>query len=191
MSLAAGTVRPQRPASVGAMFLDRVDATPDREAYRRPVGDRWESMSWREAGDRVQQLAAGLLDLGVLPEERVALICTTRVDWVLADFAIMCSGAATTTVYPTSNPEDVAYIVADSGAVVAFAEDDGQVAKLREHRDELPAAAHGRDLRRHARRRLGDRPRRAGSSRCGPARRSSPTWCAGPSQRSSPSTSRR
>ncbi len=140
MSLAAGsTVRPQRPASVGSMFLDRVDATPDREAYRRPVGDGWESMSWREAGDRVQQLAAGLLDLGVLPEERVALICTTRVDWVLADFAIMCSGAATTTVYPTSNPEDVAYIVADSGAVVAFAEDDGQLAKLREHRDGLPA----------------------------------------------------
>jgi long-chain acyl-CoA synthetase len=121
------------------MFLDRVAATPDREAYRRPVGDRWESMSWREAGDRVQQLAAGLLALGVRPEERVALISTTRVDWVLADFAIMCSGAATTTVYPTSNPEDVAYIVADSGAVVAFAEDDGQLAKLREHRSELPA----------------------------------------------------
>src|SRR3954454_1074552 len=130
---------PQRPPSVGAMFLDRVDATPDREAYRRPVGDRWESMTWREAGDRVQLLAAGLLALGVQPEERVALISTTRVDWVLADFAIMCSGAATTTVYPTSNPEDVAYIVADSGAVVAFAEDDGQLAKLREHRGELTA----------------------------------------------------
>jgi long-chain acyl-CoA synthetase len=141
MSLAAGssTVRPQRAESVGAMFLDRVEATPDREAYRRPVGDGWESMSWRQAGDRVLELAAGLLDLGVRPEEPVALISTTRVDWVLADFAIMCSGAATTTVYPTSTPEDVAYIVADSGAVVAFAEDAGQLTKLRDHRDELPA----------------------------------------------------
>ncbi len=128
----------ERPASVGRMFLDRVEATPDREAYRRPVGDGWESMSWRDAGDRVQSLAAGLLDLGVQPEERVALIATTRVDWVLADFAILCSGAATTTVYPTSNPDDVAYIVADSGAVVAFAEDDAQLAKLRTHRHELP-----------------------------------------------------
>ncbi len=121
------------------MFLDRVATTPDREAYRSPVGDGWASMSWREAGDRVAALAAGLLDLGVQPEERVALIATTRVDWVLADFAIMCSGAATTTVYPTSNPDDVAYILADSGAVLAFAEDDAQLAKLREHRHELPA----------------------------------------------------
>ncbi len=84
-------------------------------------------------------MAAGLLDLGVGPEERVALISSTRVDWILADFAILCSGAATTTVYPTSNPDDVAYIVADSGAVVAFAEDDAQLAKLRDHRHQLPA----------------------------------------------------
>jgi long-chain acyl-CoA synthetase len=75
----------------------------------------------------------------VQPEERVALISATRVDWVLADFAVLCAGAATTTVYPSTNPEDVAYIVADSGAVVAFAEDDTQIAKLRDHRDQLPA----------------------------------------------------
>jgi long-chain acyl-CoA synthetase len=121
------------------MFLDRVEATPEGEAYRRPVGDRWDSVSWRQAGHRVQQLAAGLVDVGVRPEERVALISTTRVDWVLADFAIMCSGAATTTVYPTSNPDDVAYILADSGAVVAFAEDDAQIAKLRDRRADLAA----------------------------------------------------
>jgi long-chain acyl-CoA synthetase len=128
-----------RPPSVGAMFLDRVAATPDREAYRRPVGDGWESTTWAQTGQRVQELAAGLLDLGVRPEERVAVISATRVDWVHADFAVLCAGAATTTVYPSTNPEDVAYILADSGAVVAFAEDDGQIAKLRAHRDELPA----------------------------------------------------
>ena len=120
------------------MFLDRVARTPDREAYRRPVGDGWESTTWGQTGERVQDLAAGLLDLGVKPEERVALISSTRVDWALADFAILCAGAATTTVYPTTNPEDVTYILADSGAVVAFAEDDDQIAKLRAHRAELP-----------------------------------------------------
>ena len=129
----------QRPPSVGRMFLDRVAATPDHVAFRRPVNGGWESMTWAEAGERVQEIAAGLLDLGVRLEERVALISTTRVDWVLADFAILCSGAATTTVYPTTNPEDVAYIVADAGAVVAFAENDAQVEKLRAHRDRLPA----------------------------------------------------
>jgi long-chain acyl-CoA synthetase len=127
-----------RPPSVGRMFLDRVASTPDREAYRRPVGDGWQSTTWRQTGERVEAIAAGLLDLGVRPEERVALISSTRVDWALADFAVLCAGAATTTVYPTTNPEDVAYILADSGAVVAFAEDDSQIAKLREHRAELP-----------------------------------------------------
>ena len=127
-----------RPPSVGRMFLDRVEATPDREAYRRPVGDGWESTTWRQTGDRVRQLAAGLLDLGLQPAQRVALISSTRVDWALADFAVLCAAGATTTVYPSSQPADVAFILSDSGAVVAFAEDDGQVAKLRAHRAELP-----------------------------------------------------
>ena len=67
----------KRPPSVGRMFLDRVAATPDREAYRRPVDGPagatvWQSMSWAEAGDRVQELAAGLVALGIDPEQRVA-----------------------------------------------------------------------------------------------------------------------
>jgi long-chain acyl-CoA synthetase len=120
------------------MFLDRVAATPQGEAYRRPVGDGWESMSWAQAGERVTALAAGLIALGIEPEQRVAIISSTRVDWALVDFAILCAGAATTTVYPTTNPEDVAYILADSGARLVFAEDDAQIAKLTAHRDELP-----------------------------------------------------
>ena len=64
----------------------------------------------------------------------------------------MCAAGATTTVYPSSQPADVAFILSDSGAVVAFAEDDGQVAKLRAHRAELPELGTRGDLRRHARR---------------------------------------
>ena len=98
-------------------------------------------MTWGEAGERVDAIAAGLVALGIEPEQRVAIISSTRVDWVLADLAILCAGAATTTVYPTTNPEDVAYILADSGTRVAFAEDDGQVAKLRAQRAGLPDLA--------------------------------------------------
>ena len=140
----AGSVA-ARPASVGRMFLDRVASTPTHEAYRRPV-DRdgtttWQSMTWGEAGEEVQALAAGLVELGVEPEQRVAIISSTRVEWALADFAILCAGAATTTVYPTTNPEDVAYILADSGTRIAFVEDETQLAKLRAHRQELPDLA--------------------------------------------------
>jgi long-chain acyl-CoA synthetase len=127
-----------RPPSVGRMFLDRVAATPGNEAYRRPVGDSWESMNWGETGKRVEAIAAGLVALGIEPEQRVAIISSTRVDWALADFAILCAGAATTTIYPSTNPEDVAYILSDSGTRLAFAEDDAQIAKLRAQRADLP-----------------------------------------------------
>ncbi len=128
-----------RPDSVGRMFFDRVAATPDREAYRYPSGDGWTSMTWGEAGERVTTLAAGLIALGVEPEQRVAIASGTRYEWILADLAIMSAGAATTTVYPSSISEDVAYILGDSDSHVVFAEDDVQIAKLRERRADLPA----------------------------------------------------
>jgi long-chain acyl-CoA synthetase len=134
----ASAVVDQRPASMARMVFDRVAATPDREAFRHPVGDRWESLDWRQVGERVRQIAAGLLALGIQPEDRVAIAAGTRVEWILADFGILCAGAATTTVYPTTPAADVAYILGDSGTRVVFAEDDEQVAKLEAHRAELP-----------------------------------------------------
>jgi long-chain acyl-CoA synthetase len=128
----------QRPASMARMVMDRVEASPDREAFRYPVGDRWESIDWRGVGERVRTIAAGLLALGVRPEERVAIAAGTRLEWILADFGVLCAGAATTTVYPTTPAADVAFILRDSGSRVAVAEDDEQVAKLRAHRAELP-----------------------------------------------------
>ncbi|HSP59773.1 MAG TPA: long-chain fatty acid--CoA ligase [Ornithinimicrobium sp.] len=126
-----------RSPSVGHMFRERVQALPDGEAFRHPVGDGWESLTWTQTRDRAYALAAGLVELGVEPEERVALMSSTRIEWVLSDLAVMCAGAATTTIYPTTITEDVAYIVADSGSRVVIAEDGDQVAKLRERADEM------------------------------------------------------
>lgn len=126
-----------RAPSVGHMFRERVQALPEGEAFRYPVGDGWESLTWSQTRDRAYALAAGLVDLGVQPEERVALMSSTRIEWVLSDLAVMCAGAATTTIYPTTITEDVAYIVADSGSRVVIAEDEEQVAKLRERAGEL------------------------------------------------------
>ena len=127
----------RHPPSVAHMIIDRVKATPLREAFRYPIDHGWTSVSWQQVGDRVDRIAAGLISLGVEPEDRVALASSTRYEWVLVDFAIMCAGAATTTVYPTTKADDVAYIVANSGSRVVVAEDQAQVDKLREHRDEL------------------------------------------------------
>ncbi|GGK61966.1 AMP-dependent synthetase/ligase [Ornithinimicrobium pekingense] len=127
-----------RAPSVAHMFRDRVTALPDGEAFRYPVGEDWRSLTWSQTRDRAYALAAGLVELGVAAEERVALMSSTRLEWVLSDVAVMCAGAATTTIYPTTIHEDVAYILADSGSRVVIAEEAAQVETLRAHRAELP-----------------------------------------------------
>ncbi|GHH87336.1 AMP-dependent synthetase [Streptomyces sulfonofaciens] len=143
------TLIENRPPSVATVFLERVAATPDKEAYRYPVPpasgagpDDWKSLSWAQAADRVTAIAAGLIELGVGPEERVALASTTRIEWVLTDLGILCAGAATTTVYPQTNADESAFILADSGSRVLIAEDVEQLAKARQRRTDLPGLAH-------------------------------------------------
>jgi len=119
-------------------FLDRVEASRDLEAFRYPRGEAWESVTWRQVGDIVERLAAGLLSLGIEPEQRVGISSNTRYEWILADLAVMCAAGATTTVYPTTNAEDTTYILADSESRIVFAEDDEQIAKLVANRDQLP-----------------------------------------------------
>ena len=125
-------------ANVASMFLDRVQTSADKEAFRYLVAGDWVSATWRQTADRVEALAAGLLALGIETEQRVGIASSTRYEWILADLAIMCAGAATTTVYPSTNAGDTAYILADSQCRIVFAEDTGQLAKLTERRAELP-----------------------------------------------------
>ncbi|KUN77453.1 AMP-dependent synthetase/ligase [Streptomyces griseoruber] len=143
------TLIENRPPSVAGLFLERVAATPDAEAYRHPVPaasgagpDDWKSLSWAQAAERVYAIAAGLIELGVQPEQRVALASATRIEWILADLGIMCAGAATTTVYPQTNADESAFILSDSESRVLIAEDAAQVAKAVEKRAELPALTH-------------------------------------------------
>ncbi|MFC8877750.1 AMP-dependent synthetase/ligase [Streptomyces ardesiacus] len=143
------TLIENRPPSVAGLFLERVAATPDAEAYRYPVPpasgegpDDWKSLTWAQAAERVYAIAAGLIELGVLPEQRVALASSTRLEWILADLGIMCAGAATTTVYPQTNAGESAYILSDSESRVLIAEDAAQLAKAKAKRAELPELTH-------------------------------------------------
>ncbi|MFE0102940.1 AMP-dependent synthetase/ligase [Streptomyces sp. NPDC059009] len=143
------TLIENRPPSVAHLFLERVAATPDAEAYRYPVPpasgegpDAWKSLSWAQASERVYAIAAGLIELGLQPEDRVALASSTRVEWILADLGILCAGAATTTVYPQTNAEESAFIVSDSGSLVLIAENLEQLDKARERRADLPELRH-------------------------------------------------
>ncbi len=137
------TVLEQRAQSVAHLFRDRVAASADRPAFLHAVvsdaGDEWVTVTWRELDEVVRELAAGLVALGVDPEERVAIASGTRYEWALADLATMLAGAATTTIYPTTIADDVAFILSDSGARVVFAENAEQLEKVRSVRDRVPA----------------------------------------------------
>ncbi|MEE3917899.1 AMP-binding protein [Micromonospora sp. BRA006-A] len=80
--------------------------TPRPARLRPPAPDDsgpvW--LTWEQVGQRAKAIAAGLHGLGVGLENPVAILANTRLDWVLADFGIMCAGGATTTVYPPPSP---------------------------------------------------------------------------------------
>src|SRR5690349_14831501 len=110
--------------SIPDMFLKRVAATPDRQAFAVPNADDtaliWHT--WAQVGERAKAIAAGLRELGVGLEDRVAILSSTRYEWVLVDLGINCAGGATTTVYPTTEPVDAGFIVSNSGSKVLVAE---------------------------------------------------------------------
>jgi long-chain acyl-CoA synthetase len=124
-----------RYQSIPDMFLARVADTPGDRALAHPApGDAGEPvwLTWAQVADRAKAIAAGLHDLGVRPEDRVAILSSTRVEWVLADLGVMCAGAATTTVYPTTEPDDASFIARDSGSTVLIAENADQAAKIKD-----------------------------------------------------------
>lgn len=117
--------------SVGAMLRWRVATTPASEAFRyRDAQDNWVSIDWSQARRRVDVLAAGLLALGLESEQRVTIVASTRIEWVLTDLAINCAGGATTTIYPNTAGDDFDHIISDSGSVIVVAENAEQKAKL-------------------------------------------------------------
>src|SRR5450631_3834180 len=127
-----------RARSVAHLFIERVAKTPSSEAFRFPRGQGWESVTWAQVDERVRPIAAGLVALGIESQDRVAIVSSTRYEWVVADLAVMLAGAATTAIYPTTSESDVTYIAGDSQSRIVFAEEDAQIAKLRAHRFSLP-----------------------------------------------------
>ena len=124
--------------SVPEMFVRRAEETAHLEAYRYPAGNQWQSLTWAQTLDRVRAIALGLHALGIQSLQRCAILSGTRIEWILADLGILCAGGATTTIYPSSTPDDCAYILTDSESRVVFAEDQAQVDKLTSQRAQLP-----------------------------------------------------
>ena len=134
----SGAFLARREDSVGKMFLAAVEEFGTRPVYvHRGADDAWVPMDWLQTKERVFEIAAGLLALGLGHEDRVAIASKTRIEWILIDLAIMCAAGATTTVYPNTKEDDVQHIISDSGSTIVFVEDAVQLEKVRRHTETL------------------------------------------------------
>jgi len=133
------TDSPLETRTAPALWRYVLDQRWPAPAYLEEQESGWREVSWQEAAGRVEALSHALLSRGVGRGDAVAVLARTRVEWILLDWAIMNIGAVVVGIYPTNTASESAYILAHSEAVLAFAEDDAQLDKLRSVQDELPA----------------------------------------------------
>src|SRR5262249_17621845 len=100
--------------------------------YRAGPGEGWQEVSWSVMAERVRALAAGLIEMGVAPGDRIAVLSGTRPEWMEFDFAILACGALTVPIYQSNLPAECGYIIANSESGFVFAENPKQRQKIEE-----------------------------------------------------------
>ena len=111
-------------------------AGEDAEIAVHHDGRHWTSVTWRELADRVAAVAAGLVARGIAPGTSVGIRSSTRLDWTVADLAILSVGAVTVPIYETDSPRRCARILDDAEVALVLVENAelaGRVAEAREH----------------------------------------------------------
>src|SRR3954469_3614810 len=138
------TAAPTHPFGTGsATIADIVGLAAERygeqPAARFKRDGEWCNVSFTQLHETVSEIARGLIDLGLRPGDRVALLCTTRVEWTYADVGTHGAGACVVPIYPTNSPEECAWVASDSESRFIVCEDATQVAKIVAVREQLPA----------------------------------------------------
>ncbi|MCC3654541.1 AMP-dependent synthetase/ligase [Streptomyces sp. S07_1.15] len=123
---------------------------PEVAVLARKRDGRWEDVTAKDFLAEVRETAKGLIAAGVRPGDRVALMSRTRYEWTLLDFAIWSAGAVSVPVYETSSPEQIAWILSDSGAVACLVETDAHAGAVNSVRDRLPELLHVWQIERDA-----------------------------------------
>jgi len=132
------------PSSTGSSTIaDLMGLAAERSADHPAVmfkrGDEWVEVTYREVGKIVSEIARGLIDVGLEPGDRAAVLCSTRPEWTYASFGITSAGGVVVPIYPTNSPQECEWVAGNSESRFLFAENADQVAKIAEVRDRLPA----------------------------------------------------
>jgi long-subunit acyl-CoA synthetase (AMP-forming) len=128
--------------TVCSLFADLARDHGDDVAIKWRDPEGWQQMTWREYRERVKALTVGLLNLGCGPGQFGVIMCRNRPEHVIADHAIVHTGAAGVSLYNTLAPEQVRYIVGHCEATIAFVEDLDFLARFEQVRDQLPKLEH-------------------------------------------------
>ncbi|MEO7146580.1 MAG: AMP-dependent synthetase/ligase [Terrimesophilobacter sp.] len=126
-------------ANATDLLMDRVNATPDLNLFALPTPEGgWQDVTAQEFLDQVRALAKGFIAAGIEPGDKIALMCKTRYEWTLIDFAIWFSGAVMVPIYETSSPAQLLWNLGDSGTVAMITETPDHFSRFDETHAELP-----------------------------------------------------
>ena len=131
-----------RGQTVPSRFLETVRSRPDAVALRARDGDGWQETTFAEYAEDACRVAAGLGELGVRRGDRVVLMMRNRPEFFVADMAALLVGATPISIYNSSAPEQVQYLVGHCEAKVAIVEDVDFLERFLKVRSELPALEH-------------------------------------------------
>ena len=120
------------------LFLARCREMGERTAHREKVLGIWHSRSWTDFRDAARAIGMGLVDLGLMRGEVVAILSEDRKEWIYADLGIQCVGGIVTGIYPTDSASQVEHLLRHSGCKFAIVENDEQLDKVLEIRDQIP-----------------------------------------------------
>jgi long-chain acyl-CoA synthetase len=113
---------------------------PRPDALNTKVKGEWHSLSTQEYIDKAESLARGLIELGVQPGDKIAIISTNnRTEWNICDQAILSVGAIDVPVYPTITPEDYEFIFNDAEVKYCFLSDEDLFKKVDAIKDKVPS----------------------------------------------------
>jgi long-chain acyl-CoA synthetase len=99
------------------LIAERAWFEPERITMSRPLGDGWQQLTAREVENDVRAAAKGFIAAGIHAGDRIAIMARTRYEWTILDFAAWFAGAVVVPIYETSSPEQVDWILNDSGSV--------------------------------------------------------------------------
>src|SRR5437764_4057846 len=139
--MATGAVKASN-RTIARAAADAADRFGDHRAVRYRHGDEWRDKTFAEVSEIVDEIALGLLSLGLEPGQRVCVQANTRAEWTYSSLASSRAGGVVVPIYPTNSPDECEWVIGDSDSRVVIAEDTGQAAKVEEVRDRLEQLEH-------------------------------------------------